>query len=801
MGLFDKFAFFKKNNDTATTPVEVVHSQPDLITQGNQAEDSGDLELAIRLYQNAIEEQPELPRAHLNLGNAYLKLKEFDKAIAAYQTALKFNPEYASASFNIGNAYFKSERATESIPFYIDAIKWRPEFVDAYVSYGLALLSLGKFSDAAVQFNEALKRRPGYAEASLHLSNALIFDKKYDQGIEILLKLEKQYPDSIQTHLPVINAYSAKGDLANAINRCRVAARCLTEDANFYYQLGLRSYDFKEYEIAITCFQRALKITKDIPHILNSLGNAYLDSNDTDNAIRYFNEALKMVPESPGIHSNLGLAYQQSSKLELAISFFEKAIKLEPGLAVAHNNLAQCLVIFSRIEEAIQSYYKAFELNPETDIAYTNYLFALCHDPCIGKEELFEKHRRFSEIYEKPVQGLIRPLENSKSTNRILRVGFVSADLRDHAVVSFVEPVFLYLARKANIHLYAYDNNNVQDDVTVRLKGYFREWFSVLPLSNEQLVEKIRKDQIDVLIDLSGHTAHHRLSAFAMRPAPIQISWIGYPGTSGLDAMDYFLGDQNFLPYGEMDKQFTEKIVRLPCATTFKASDKAPPVNELPAKTNGYLTFASFNRPDKLNRGVIALWGKVLRALPNAKLVMAAMRAESGIGTLQAWLNEEGITSDRLTFFPRSTIHTYLSLHHQVDICLDTFPYTGGTTTNNALWMGVPTLTLVGETPAGRQGIANLSQVGLDKQFAAIDTDDFVQKAIYFSEHIDELSSIRASLRKNFSESNFSKPGLVSRSIERAIHYMFERWCADLPPVAFEVDDDKIRLYDADETL
>ncbi|MFZ6755318.1 tetratricopeptide repeat protein, partial [Undibacterium sp. Dicai25W] len=760
-----------------------------------------DLELAIRLYQSAIEEQPELPRAYLNLGNAYLKLNDFDKAIDAYQMALKFNPEYASAYFNIGNAYFKSERAVESIPFYIDAIKWRPEFVDAYVSYGLALLKLQNYSEAIIQFSEVLNSRPDDPQASLNLSNALVLDKRYDQGIEILLRLEKRYPDSIQSHLPLIAAYSAKGEISEAINQCRVAARCLSEDPNFYFQLGTRLYEFKEYEVAITCFQRALKVAKDVPEVLNSLGNAYLDSGDSESALRYFNKAIKLLPESAGLHCNIGLAYQQSSKFELAISFYEKAIQLDPELPNAHNNLAQCLVVFGRIEEAIQSYYRAFELNPELDLAYSNYLFALCHDPKIDEDTLFAKHKRFSDIYEKPVQGLIKPLENRKTIDRILRIGFVSADLRDHAVVSFVEPVFAYLARKSDIHLYAYDNGNLQDSVTSRLKAYFRAWSRVLPLSNQQLVDKIKKDQIDVLIDLSGHTAKHRLTAFAMRPAPVQIGWIGYPGTSGLDAMDYFLGDQNFLPFGEMDKQFTEKIVRLPCTTTFKASDKAPPVSELPAKTNGYLTFGSFNRTDKLNRTVIALWGRVLRTLPNAKLVMAAMRVESGMDTLLAWFKEESITSDRITFHPRSEIHTYLSLHHQVDICLDTFPYTGGTTTNNALWMGVPTLTLVGKTAASRQGVANLSQVGLDKQFAALDDDDFVQKAIYFSEHVDELAGIRESLREVFSESNFSKPDLVSHSIELAIKYMFERWCADLSPVAFEVADDKIRLYDADEAL
>jgi len=346
--------------------------------------------------------------------------------------------------------------------------------------------------------------------------------------------------------------------------------------------------------------------------------------------------------------------------------------------------------------------------------------------------------------------------------------------------------VLAHLVRYPQLSLHAYYNHAVEDSVTQRLRGYLTHWHSIVGLSDDALAQKIRADNIDILIDLSGHTAKHRLLTFARKPAPVQVSWIGYPCTTGLGAMDYYLADRLFLPPGQFDDQFTEKIVRLPASAPFLPSKDAPLVNTLPALSNSYVTFGSFNRPNKLSHAVIALWAKLLRALPDSRMLLGAMYQAGENDTLLEWFAQEGIARERLSFHPRSGMDAYLALHHQVDICLDTFPYNGGTTTLHALWMGVPTLTLAGSTAAGRSGASILGHVGLEA-FVAHDAADFVRKGLSWAGNLAALSDIRAGLRERFAQSAMGQPAVVAAGMERALRIMWQRWCTGLPAESFEV--------------
>ncbi|SFC75514.1 Glycosyl transferase family 41, partial [Polaromonas sp. OV174] len=323
-------------------------------------------------------------------------------------------------------------------------------------------------------------------------------------------------------------------------------------------------------------------------------------------------------------------------------------------------------------------------------------MFSISQNEAVDAAALFAEHCRFGAQFEAPLRAQWPQHGNSREPARCLQVGFVSGDLYNHAVASFIEPVLVHLAAYASLSLHAYANHPTDDSVTQRLRGHVKHWHPVVGLSDAALAEKIRADGIDILIDLSGHTSKHRLLSFVRKPAPVQVSWIGYPGTTGLSSMDYYLSDRFILPPGQFDHQFTEKLVYLPANAPFLPAAYAPLVNDLPALSHGYLTFGSFNRPSKISRAVIALWSQLLRALPDSRMVLGAMREDDQYDTLTAWFAEERIARERLDFHPRSGMRNYLALHHQVDVCLDTFPYNGGTTTYHALWMGVPTLTLAG---------------------------------------------------------------------------------------------------------
>jgi protein O-GlcNAc transferase len=303
-------------------------------------------------------------------------------------------------------------------------------------------------------------------------------------------------------------------------------------------------------------------------------------------------------------------------------------------------------------------------------------------------------------------------------------------------------------------------------------------WNRIFALSDAELAAKIQADGIDILVDLTGHTAHSRLLTFARKPAPIQCGWIGYLGTSGLSSIDYYLADAYFLPPGEFEPFFTEKIVHLPIVSPFRPSPDAPDLQPLPARSNGHITFGSFSRLSKLSQPVIALWSELMRALPNSRILLAGMPRDGRHESLSQWFEAEGIAPERLQFHRRCADRTYLELHHQIDIALDPFPFTGATTTSNALWMGVPTLTLTGRTVAGRLGPALLEHAGLT-DFVAHSPQDFIEKGVHWANHLDALAALRAGMRERFLSHPIGQPAAAAEGLSTAFRQMWRGWCAE----------------------
>jgi protein O-GlcNAc transferase len=425
-------------------------------------------------------------------------------------------------------------------------------------------------------------------------------------------------------------------------------------------------------------------------------------------------------------------------------------------------------------------------LSAEVDPCHPTLLFLYSHDASIDADTLFAEHCRFGRDIENRLSAAQPRHSRLEDPQRRLRIGFVSGDLKNHAVASFLEPVLERLSKYAGVELHAYYTETLEDAVTVRLRAHFVGWNSVAQLTDPALAELIMSHRVDILIDLSGPTSMNRLRAFARKPASIQVSWIGYPGTTGLRAMDYYFADRHWLPPGQFDRHFVEKLVHLPAAAIFKPEPAAPQVGALPALTTGYLTFGSFNRLGKINAVTIGLWSRLLRALPASRLVLAGIPQDGQHTQLIDRFRAEGVSHERLTCYAHGRMETYLALHHQVDLCLDTFPYNGGTTTHHALWMGVPTLTIAGTTPAGRQGAGILGLAGLD-EFIATDAADFVAKGLQWAPRLNTLAEVRAGLRERCTHSPSQRPDVLVAALEQALRRMWTHWCAGLPAESFEI--------------
>ena len=508
-------------------------------------------------------------------------------------------------------------------------------------------------------------------------------------------------------------------------------------------------------------------------------------------AVTAMRTAVSLVPEDPEAHRNLGVALGTLDQYEEAERHLLRAAALDPKDALTQCSVADLYQLTGRNAEAEARLREAMRLQPgdgrtvEDQRRHTSLLFMMSHDPNVNAVEWFEEHRRYGEKLESALRASWPRHKNSRDPARRLKVGFVSADFNNHAVASFFEPLVIHLHQHADLELFAYYNNHAVDDMTGRLQQHFDHWRVVLNLSDTQLVRAILDDQIDILVDLSGHSTLNRLPAFAYKPAPIQASWIGYPGTTGLTAVDYYLADSDYLPPGRMDHLFTEKMVLLPANAPFQPYAASPAINALPAVRTGHLTFGSFNRLGKISADTVDSWAALMQALPDARLVIGGIRTDNADNNpLSARLVAAGVALDRVSYYMRGNMDAYLALHHQVDICLDTYPYSGGTTTYHALWMGVPTLTIEGPTPPGLQGAAVARHMGLEG-FVAADRNDFVAKGLYWSRHVDQLAAIRAEIRERWRQMDNQKPEIIAAGVHRALRYMWTRWCEGNPPVSF----------------
>lgn len=438
-----------------------------------------------------------------------------------------------------------------------------------------------------------------------------------------------------------------------------------------------------------------------------------------------------------------------------------------------------------KISEARYFLEKSLSLKSPDFDTYTSLLFVLTHDATVTPAELFAAHLEYGRQVEQWVasQNLRICHDNDTDPDRKLRVGFVSADLCNHPVSNFFLPFWNNLNR-AHFDVVAYSTLENSDKVSEHYAQSATLWRKVKDYGNVRLAQKIVEDQIDILIDLSGHTTGNRLPMFGLKPAPVQMSWIGYPGTTGLAQMDYRITTPGLGKPGEMDDQYTEKLIYMPLRNFFAPSPLSPEINPLPALSNGYFTYGSFNRPKKLNDAVFALWAEIMMFNPTAKLLIGFMDDEEMITRYRKKLNALGIKDEQLIFRESTSLENYLHMHHEVDLLLDTFPYTGGTTTSHAIWMGVPTLSIAGVTTASRQGVEAMHLYGL-QMFIASNQKDYVKKAVAWQSNLLELNDLRQNMR-NYMSTNDSGIN-VAAPFEKVLRKAWQIYCAGLPAQSFTV--------------
>lgn len=646
--------------------------------------------------------------------------------------------------------YHQKGRAKEAETIYRKILKRSPEHFDALHMLGVLYLQSGKPDAAKTYIERAVALNQKNGPAFFNLGNVYSQLRRFDDAVRCYQKSIALNPDFAEAHFNLGNAFREQED----------------------------------FEHAIPCYQTAVRLNPHHVDAYYNLGNLYTITKKLDEAIESYRRALKINPHHADALLNKAYAYQVQGKTEEALEHYRLLLKIAPDSLETYNNLGNLLKDLGQMREAETCFRRAIQINPSFWIPYSNLLFLMNYDFRSGAGAVFTEHLQFAKRFEEPLQSVAVPHVIERNTDRRLRVGYVSPDLRKHSVAYFIEPVLSAHDRK-QFEVFCYSLVPAQDEVTARLRSHADHWVNISGLSDDQAAESIRNDKIDILIDLAGHTANNRILLFARKPAPLQISWIGYPATTGLSSMDYKIVDRHTDPPGTTGRFYTEELLYMPesflCYLPDRESpDPVPP----PVVSAGHITFGSFNNYAKVSPEVIDLWEKILRALPGSRLIMKA-KSLSSLSAREYVRNifvQKDIAPRRIELHSwHASIQDHLSMYNRVDIALDTFPYNGTTTTCEAMWMGVPVITLAGSFHASRVGASLLTNVGVPELVAA-SGEEYVRTAVTLATDSIRLQLLRERLRDMMKQSPFMAAGRFTDALEKNYRMIWKNWCSSAKP-------------------
>jgi predicted O-linked N-acetylglucosamine transferase (SPINDLY family) len=587
-----------------------------------------------------------------------------------------------------------------------------------------------------------------------------------------ILAVEPNQADAL--HLLGVIAHQV-GQHALAAEYIERALGLVDNNAGFHNSLGEVHRACHRLPEAVACYRRALALLPDRAETHNNLGIALKDLGRLEEAVACYRRALELNPDYAFAHNNLGNALLAQGKLDEAAACFRRALELKPDYPHAYNSLGNVLKTQGELDEAIACYRQAVRLRPAFPEAHSNLLTTLLFHPDYNAQALYEDHRRWNRQHAEPLTGFIQPHPNDHSPERRLRIGYVSPDFTFHPVGRFLLPLLANHDR-ASFEVFCYASVEKPDGGTAQCRRHADVWRDVGFCTDEELATTIRHDQIDILVDLSMHSRGNRLLLFARKPAPVQVTYLAYCGTTGLDAIDYRLSDPYLDPPGQDEGRYVERTVRLPeTYWCYQPAADAPLPNDLPALSTGQVTFGCLNSFTKVTARALAAWGRLLTALPQSRLILHACPG-SHRGRVLTYFATQTIGADRVEFTDFLPAKAFFQVYHRVDIGLDPFPFGGGTTTCDALWMGVPVVSLAGQTAVGRAGLSILSNVGL-QNLVAPDVDQYVNIAVELARDLPRLRELRATMRRRMQASPLMDAPRFARHVEAAYRDIWKRWC------------------------
>lgn len=602
------------------------------------------------------------------------------------------------------------------------------------------------------------------------------FQNNFIESIDLFKKSIKSNTTNADAYNNLANSLKKLNKFDEAMTAYKNALKINPKYINIYINIGSLLRDIGKTDEAISWYEKALLLGDTSGESYLNLGNTYELLHNNKKAIEYFQKALAVMPNSASVYNNLGSALLAQGKIGQAMECLGKALALQPAYPNAYLNMGNALTLRCRPREAVECYEKVLSMEPGRAGVLSNLLLTLNYMD-MEPAALARRHFEIGAQIEAPFLNQQCRHDTGRDAGRRLRIGYVSPDMRNHAVMFFLEPLMKAHDRNA-VELFCYADVYQPDDATARLQALSDGWRSAAGVPDERLTELIRADGIDILVDLAGHSANNRLPVFARKPAPIQVTWLGFPNTTGMTTMDYRLVDDITDPPGVADPLASETLVRLENGfLCYQPPAEAPAPAPAPCLDNGFITFGSFNNLAKLSPETFEAWGRLLKRLPTARLLIKSyLLADEGACALcLERLAEHGIEAGRVTLLQGIADKAgHLAGYHRVDIGLDAFPYNGTTTTCDALWMGVPVVTLTGNSHAGRVGASLLTRVGLSN-LVAPDIAGYVDIAAGLAADPSALATLRANLRPRMGASPLCDGPAFAATVEAAYRRMWQR--------------------------
>ncbi len=657
------------------------------------------------------------------------------------------------------------------------AISLESNIAEYHNNCGAVYYALGKMEEAATCYRRAVELNPRFAAGQNNLGNVLRDQGRLDESEACYRRALELDPGLVAAHNNLGNIEKDRGhlDVARQLYQKALDLNPNYPEAN--NNLGNFLKDELKFAEAVEHYRRAIATSPHFPEAHNNLAVALRGLGCLDEALTHVRKAIELRPSYADAHNNLGLLLKDSRQYVQAIASFSRAAELEPDFFPAYNNLGITLHDLGRLPEAIECYEKAMTLETGKSFTYSNLLFTLHHHPSFTPEMMLKEHLEWGEKFGKPT--LPAPeFKNSRNPDRRLRIGYVSPDFRKHVVATNMT-VILKGHDHSKVEVFCYSCTPHPDQVTEGLKKLADHWRDIAPMSDEQARACILQDQIDVLIDIAGHTGESRIRLFVERCAPIQVNFLGYFNTSGVPAMDYRITDAYGDPPGMSEPYYTEKLFRLNGnSMCYQSPEIELPVVETPALKQGYVTFGSFNNLSKMTPEVMACWAQILHGVPGSRLLLKThcltdpevQRMVAGI------FAHHGIMRDRLEMHAfAASFKDHMELYGKIDIGLDPFPFNGGVTSFECIWMGVPFVTLEGNSFISRLGVRQMGYIGLS-DWVVPTKDAYVKQAVQAAEDLPALNALRQTIRGRVQSSPLADGKATARGLEEAFREMWKKW-------------------------